>query len=170
MLRALEKDPAARFDNMSDFCAALEEPTAPARARPWRALFIAAATIAGLMFLLWPKPAPKGLPTEPTPAPPTATKVSGDPAETSQLEPVLEFVKIELSSRPSKAFVAVNGNNEGRTPLTLKLRRGAEATVRFSLQGYRSQEHRLVPTEDNTLVVRLKKKSRPKPPSIKTDF
>jgi hypothetical protein len=98
------------------------------------------------------------------------TEKSDDPAESSQTEPPIELVKIELNSRPGRAFIALNGDKIGRTPLTLELEPGVEATVRFSLQGYRTQEHRLVPTEDDTLVVRLKKKSRPKPPPIKTDF
>jgi hypothetical protein len=79
-------------------------------------------------------------------------------------------VTVDVNSRPGRAFVTVNGDKEGRTPLALELPRGVEATVRFSLQGYRPQEHRLVPSKDDTLVVRLKKKSRPKPPPIKTDF
>jgi hypothetical protein len=98
------------------------------------------------------------------------TEKSGNPAETSQIEPAVELVKLELNSRPGRAFVALNGDKRGRTPLTLELERGVEATVRFSLQGYRSQERLLVPSEDDTLVVRLEKKSRPKPPPIKTDF
>jgi hypothetical protein len=98
------------------------------------------------------------------------TEKSDGPAETAQTELPAEVVKIEINSRPGGAFVALNGEKRGRTPLTLELPRGVETTVRFSLEGYRTQEHRLVPSEDDILAVRLKKKSRPKPPPIKTDF
>ena len=170
VLCALEKDPDDRFDNMSDFCAALEGPTVPRRARTWGVPLLAAAIVAGVAFVLWPAAAPQEAPEQPIPVPPPVTEKSDDPAESSQTEPPIELVKIELNSRPGRAFVALNGDKMGRTPLTLELEPGVEATVRFSLQGYRAQEHRLVPTEDDTLAVRLQKKSRPKPPPIKTDF
>ena len=77
---------------------------------------------------------------------------------------------MRVDSRPNGAFVAVNGDKRGRTPVEVELEPGLEATVRFSLQGYRSEERRLVPNEDDALLVRLKKKTRPKPSPIKTDF
>jgi len=170
VLCALEKDPDDRFDSMSDFCAALEGPTVPRRARTLGVPLLVAAVVAGVAFVLWPSPAPEE-PSEPeVPVPASVTKKSDDPAETSQKEAPVELVKIELNSRPGRAFVALNGEKMGRTPLTLELEPGVEATVRFSLQGYRAQEHRLVPSKDDALVVRLKQKSRPKPPPIKTDF
>ena len=64
----------------------------------------------------------------------------------------------------------LNGDKRGKTPLELELDRGAEATVRFSLRGYRTEERRFVADDDETLLVRLKPRSRPKPPPIKTDF
>jgi hypothetical protein len=155
---------------MSDFCAALEGPTVPRRARTLGVPLLVAAVVAGVAFVLWPAPAPEE-PSEPeVPVPASVTKKSDDPAETSQKEAPVELVRIELNSRPGRAFVALNGEKMGRTPLTLELEPGVEATVRFSLQGYRAQEHRLVPSKDDALVVRLKQKSRPKPPPIKTDF
>ena len=98
------------------------------------------------------------------------TKKSDGPAETSPIEPVAPSVRLALDSRPAGAFVAVNGEKRGRTPVEVELEPGLEATVRFSLPGYRSQERRVVPNEDDALVVRLKKKTRPKPSPIKTDF
>jgi len=170
VLRALEKEPADRFDDMTSFCAALEGPTTPGRTRTLRIPLLAAAVVAGVAFVLWPATSPPE-PTEPQIAvPPAVTEKSDDPAETSQTELSVELVTIELNSRPGRAFVTLNGDKRGRTPLTLELPRGLEATVRFSLKGYRAQEHRLVPLEDDALVVRLKKKSRPTPPPIKTDF
>jgi len=170
VLRALEKEPVDRFESMTDFCAALEGPTTPRRARTLRIPLLAAVIVGGVAFVLWPATSPPE-PTEPQIAvPPAVTEKSDDPAETSQAEPPAELVTIELDPRPGRAFVTLNGDKRGRTPLTLELPRGVEATVRFSLKGYRAQEHRLVPIEDDALVVRLKKKSRPTPPPIKTDF
>jgi len=173
VLRALEKDPSDRFSSMTDFCSALEGPTPRRSVRAlWIPVLVAAviAVIAGIAVVSWPTAEPQEPPTPQIIVPPAVTEKSDDPAETSQPEPPAEVVKIELRSRPGGAFVALNGDKRGRTPLTLELAQGAETTVRFSLEGYRTQEHRLVPMEDDILAVRLKKKSRPKPPSIKTDF
>jgi hypothetical protein len=98
------------------------------------------------------------------------TEKSDDPAEVSQVEPSVAQVKIELDSRPRGAFVALDGDKVGKTPLVLELEPGVEATVRFSLRGYRTEDHRLVAAKDDALVVRLKKKTRPTPPPIKTEF
>ena len=174
VLRAMEKDPADRFDTMDAFCDALRGPTVPRRARTLGVPLLVAAVVAGVAFLLWPTRAPVELGEPPAPAPTTdlgaVTNKSDDPAETSPIEPVAEQVRLALDSRPSGAFVAVNGEKRGRTPLEVELEPGLEATVRFSLQGYRSEERRLVPKEDDSLLVRLKKKTRPKPSPIKTDF
>jgi serine/threonine-protein kinase len=174
VLRALEKKPADRFDRMSDFCAALEGPATPRRARAWGlALFGAAlvAGVAGLALWSWPT-APSEAPSRteiPTPLP--VTRKSEPPAESSQTAPAVERVKIALDSSPPGAWVAVNGEKRGRTPLAVELERGSVATVRFSLQGYWNEERRLVGGEDETLLVRLKKKKpHPKPPPIKTEF
>jgi serine/threonine-protein kinase len=170
VLRALEKNPADRFESMRDFCAALEGPMVPRRARTLGIPLLAAAVVAAVAFILWPTAPPETLPDPQIPAPPAVTQKSEDPAESSQMEPPAELVKIELDSRPRGAFVSLNGDKKGKTPLALELERGVEATVRFSLQGYRSEEHRLVATEDDALVVRLKKKTHRKPPPIKTEF
>jgi serine/threonine-protein kinase len=170
VLRALEKEPADRFESMNDFCGALERPIVPRRARTLAIALLGAAVVAGVTFVLWPTEAPHEPPEPPILVQPAVTEKSEDPADSSQIEAPVELVSIELNSRPGRAFVALNGDKRGRTPLTLELRRGVEVTVRFSLQGYRAQEHRLLPSEDDLLVVRLKKKSRPKPPPIKTDF
>jgi len=182
VLRALEKNPADRFASMDAFCAALEGPTIPPRARTVGLPLLAVAVVAGATFVLWPRPAPEFVPefvpetptqarTEaPTQASPSVTEKSDSPAETSPAEPVTQRVKIALDSHPRGAFVSLNGEKMGRTPLEVEVERGAAATVRFSLQGYRSEAHRLVANEDDALVVRLEKKSRPKQPPIKTHF
>ena len=170
VLRALEKNPADRFENMRDLCEAIAGPTAPRRARTFGIPLLAAAIVAGVAFILWPTAAPETRPETQIPAPPAVTEKSDDPAEVSQVEPSVAQVKIELDSRPRGAFVALNGDKIGKTPLVLELERGVEATVRFSLRGYRTEDHRLVAAKDDALVVRLKKKTRPTPSPIKTEF
>jgi serine/threonine-protein kinase len=172
VLRAMEKDPADRFETMNAFCDALRGPTVPRRAWTLGLPLLGAALVAGVAFLLWPTRAPVEVAEPPAPvtAPAAVTKKSDGPAETSPIEPVAPSVRLALESRPAGAFVAVNGEKRGRTPVEVELEPGLEATVRFSLPGYRSLERRVVPNEDDALVVRLKKKTRPKPSPIKTDF
>ena len=174
VLRALEKNPDDRFDSMRELCAALEGPGVPRRATTLGIPLLVAAIVAGVAFVLWPTSAPERGPEVEAPGapavPPPVTQKSDDYAEPSQPEVPVERVNVELDSRPRGAFVALNGDRKGKTPLVLELDSGAEATVRFSLQGYRPEQRRLVATKDDSLVVRLKKKSRPKPPPIKTDF
>ena len=173
VLRAMQKDPADRFETMREFGDALRGPTVPQRAWTWGIPLLVAAVVAGLAFLLWPTqtPVPVAEPPAPAaPASPAVTQKSGDPAETSGIEPVAPPVSLALDSRPRGALVTVNGNKKGRTPLEVELEPGLEATVRFSLQGYRSEERELVPDGDDALLVRLKKKTRRKPSPIKTDF
>jgi len=182
VLRALAKNPDDRYGSMKELCAALEGPALPERAKTWGLPLLAAALVAGAAFLLWPSPSPQTTPPvqAPTPAqaaPPTeaaepvpVTKKSDAPAEAAQVETPVERVSVALDSRPRGAFVALNGDRKGRTPLRLELEAGVESTVRFSLEGYRSEQRRLVPSEDDSLLVRLKRKSEPKPPPIKTDF
>ena len=176
VLKALAKKPSDRFDSMDDFLAALEGPTVPRRARTLGIPLLAAAIVAGVAFILWPIPErtppepPREAPNETSlVAVPPVTEKSERPAETTVVD-APELVKVAIDSTPEGAFVAVNGEKKGRTPLEVELVRGDETTVRFSLPGYRSEERRLMAGEDEALVVRLKKKTRPKPPAIKTDF
>jgi serine/threonine protein kinase len=173
VLRALEKNPSDRFDSMREFCAALEGPTMPRRARILGIPLLAAAILAGVAFVLWPKPAAEPIPEPVTPAPSPVTEKSEEPAEPADPEPAAALVSVKLDSSPVGASVALNGERKGRTPLTLELERGTEATVRFSLRGYQTERRRLVAGENDALRVRLRKKSRrppPEPPPIKTDF
>ncbi|MFW2388506.1 MAG: serine/threonine protein kinase [Polyangiales bacterium] len=183
VLRAMEKDPANRFDTMDEFCEALRGPTVPRRARTVGIPLLLAALAAGVTFLVWLS-VPSELPDDaaatpstavgdPAPTPAPVTKKSGDPAEPFEpatIEPIAPDIRLALDSRPRGAFVAVNGDKRGRTPLEVELEAGVEATVRFSLPGYRGEVRQLVPSEDDSLLVRLKKKTRPKPSPIKTDF
>ena len=178
VLRALEKDPKDRFDSMRDFVAALGGPTVPKRARTLGIPLLAAAVVAAA-FVLWPKPKiqdfdgrpdPAEHPAQPEETAPPVTRKSDPPAEPAREEPAAELVTIEVRSRPKGAFVALNGQKRGRTPLSLELERGAAATVQFSLQGYQAEQRRFVAEGDDSIEVRLKKKSPPRPPPIKTDF
>ncbi|HSN84704.1 MAG TPA: serine/threonine-protein kinase [Polyangiales bacterium] len=178
ILRALEKDPENRFGSMRALTTALEGPTVPRRARTIGIPLLAGAVVAAAAFVLWPASAPAPAPAPvgqelatPVPSPPPpVTQKSADPAEPSEPTPLAKRVTIELDSRPQGAFVVLNGDRRGKTPLELELDRGAEATVRFSLRGYRTEERRLLAADDEALLVRLKPRSRPKPPPIKTDF
>ena len=170
VLRALEKDPKDRFENMSELCAALEGPTVPRRARTLGIPLLVAALAAAVAFVLWPKQGAEtdtAITVEP-PAP--VTQKSDAPAEPAGPVTVPDRVTIRLESSPSGAFVALDGEKRGQTPLEVELERGAEATVRFSLQGYRPERRRVTAIEDEALRIRLRKKSRPPPPPIKTDF
>lgn len=174
VLRALEKNPDDRFSSMREFCAAIEGPTVPRRAKTLGIPLLAAAVLAGAAFLVWPKPgvdtAPEPEVSAPAPVPAPLTEKSEPSAEPADPEPAAQMVTVKLNSRPSGALVALNGQRRGRTPLAIELERGAETTVRFSLQGYQPERRRLSAVEDEELRVRLKKKSRPPPPPIKTDF
>ncbi len=170
VMRALAKDPDDRFESMAKYTAALEGPSVPPRARTFGVPLLVAAVVAGGAFILWPTSAPESAPKPDTPP---VTEKSDDPAEPAEPEPreaPVERVKLMLDSSPSGAFFSLNGDRKGRTPLELELDRGSEATVRFSLQGYQSELRRLIAGEDDSVRVRLRKKSRPKPPPIKTDF
>ena len=182
VLRALEKEPDDRFDSMSGFVAALEGPTVPRRARTVGIPLLIAAVSAALAFLIWPFAEPTGTepqdgtvqtpPTTSPTSPPAVTEKSELPAQTFDAEAVPALARLELDSRPSGAIVALDGEKMGKTPLSVELERGAEVTVRFSLPGYRSERRRLVAGEEDTLVVRLKKRAAPptKPSPIKTEF
>jgi serine/threonine protein kinase len=173
ILRALEKKPDDRFGSMQELSAALVATTTTKRARSFGIPLLFTAIVAGLTFVLWPRAAEApNAPTRPAAVsePPTTTKKSELPAETSEPEVPPALVTIGLDSRPTGASVTIDGVKKGKAPLTLELERGAEASVRFSLRGYRTEERRLVGEEDKTLVVRLRKKSRPTPPAIKTEF
>lgn len=50
---------------------------------------------------------------------------------------------VSLSSEPSGAKVLVNGNDEGKTPLALKLKKGKEYSIEFVKDGFESKSFRL---------------------------
>jgi serine/threonine-protein kinase len=172
VLRALEKNPDERFGSMHELSAALAGPTVPKRARTLGIPLLATAIVAGVAFLLWPTKPPPPTPALAPAAPVTSgmTKESDASVETADLDLGVESVTLSVESSPKGAIVAINGERRGRTPLAVELTAGEAAKVRFSLQGYRTELRQVVAGEDETLRVRLRKKSRPAPPPIKTDF
>ena len=198
ILKALEKDPADRFDSIQDFCAALRAPPAPppepapeppkpappgkrATLRLALALASAVLVVVALSFLgRGPSQGPQpGLPEpENEPEPQVLSSTSkADVASATQPPPrsatIPAQVRIELTSTPRGALVRLDGRRKGKTPLSLDLPKGTEATVRFSMEGYQPKEHRLVVEDDETVRVRLWRKTRPEPPPtppIKQDF
>jgi serine/threonine protein kinase len=181
VLRALEKDPNDRFDNMHDFCAALRGPTVPPRARTLGIPLLAAAVVAALAFVLWPKADGEGTQTPALPsanAVPDAsvvrdaavTEMSDASPDSADPEVQVMLDEVHLDSRPRGAFVTVNGVKKGKTPLSVELERGEQVTVRFSLPGYQAERRRLRAGEEDELRVRLKKKRPPEESPIKTSF
>lgn len=52
--------------------------------------------------------------------------------------------EISLSSDPSGAKVLVNGQNEGKTPMTFKAKKGKEYDFEFVKEGFESKTFRLM--------------------------
>ena len=172
----------------------------PGRKRPLRIALLVVAAAAGVAALLLvvrpganpgpdPSPAPvvAGEPNpdldpgpagsaprpgaEPSAAPAQGmTKPSVRPVETADLGPDAEPVKLTLRSTPPGAIVLVDGERRGKTPLIVEMPRGEAAKVRFSLEGYRTARRQVVAERDQTVRVRLQRKSPPAPSPIKTDF
>jgi len=177
ILRALEKQPADRFSSMKDFCEALQRPSKPHRQRRI-GLAVLAAVVAAFALFLWPAresrtPNPEPVAHAPTPTPVTPPPVTPAPegsAENAEATRLAAPVRVRLNSTPRGASVALNGNKKGKTPLTLELPKGSEATVRFSLEGYQPKDHRLLVEDDETVNVRLRRRVRRQTPPIKEDF
>jgi hypothetical protein len=199
ILRALEKDPNARFDDMEAFCAALHRPLAARRVSRVGLASLGAAILAAVAFAVWPKageesphaptradagvvsasatpPPASALPTTAAlaPADPSdgsaVTKKSDDSADLAEPDARAMTDEVRLRSRPEGAFVTINGEKRGRTPLTVELERGEQVTVRFSLAGYQTERRRFRAGEQGELRIRLKKKRPPEESPIKTSF
>jgi serine/threonine-protein kinase len=194
ILRALEKDPNARFGDMEAFCAALRRPNVARRVSRFGLASLGAAIIAAVAFAVWPDAggertrAPTrpdadvvsasatsadagGLPALPAPSDAAAvTKKSDDSADLAEPDARGVTDEVRLRSRPEGAFVTINGEKRGRTPLTVELERGEQVTVRFSLSGYQTERRRFRAGEQEELRIRLKKKRPPEESPIKTSF
>ncbi|MEM7136721.1 MAG: protein kinase [Myxococcota bacterium] len=197
VMRALEKDPAARFENMRAFCDALSGnvQTPTKRRRGPVAVALGAIAVALLFFGFWPRPdadptSRSGNPGAPTAEalpstaepPPTATRANEmvparsdtnpDPAPAGEKPPTAtpEEVTVRLNSTPPGASVTLNGQRQGLTPLSLALPRGTEAKLRFSLGGHRTRQIAFIAEDDRSVDVTLRKKARRTTPPIKQDF
>lgn len=171
ILRALEKQPSDRFSSMKGFSDALQGPTAPVHGKKIGLAIVAGvlAVAAALAFALWPTSvahAPGPVPATPAPTTPTPE----EPAEVAEVADAPVPARVQLNSTPRGAWVRVNGEKRGKTPLTLELPKGSRTTVRFSLEGYQAKDHRLVVENDETVSVRLRKRVRRPTPPIKEDF
>lgn len=178
VLRALEKKPADRFSSMKDFCEALQAPSEPRRHRRI-GLALLVAIVAAFVFALWPASkskapdvpsAPQPLQVTEAPTPVPVTPPPEEPAEIAQSPQPAPSIRVQLKSTPRGALVRLDGTQKGKTPLTLELPKGTVATVRFSLEGYQTKEHRLTVENDETVSVRLRKRVRRDTPPIKEDF
>jgi serine/threonine-protein kinase len=173
ILKALEKNPDDRFGSMHEFLVALGGDAVRKHKRTFVGPLLMAAIAAVLAFVLWPKDtsAPEPSPPKVTVEPPvTTTKKSDELKQTAEPATIPAMVTLRLESRPRGAFVAIDGERRGRTPINVELERGASAKVRFSLRGYETERRKVGAQSDETLRVRLRKKSEPAPPPIKTDF
>ena len=65
--------------------------------------------------------------------------------------------RVQLTSSPAAASVSINGDYQGQTPLTLRLRPGQDHTVSISKAGYESQSRTLSVVADSgrSLMVEL---------------
>ncbi|MGB5810888.1 MAG: serine/threonine-protein kinase [Polyangiales bacterium] len=164
ILRALEKDPAARFASMDAFRTALVAPAPEAASgrsgkTPW--VLLAAGIAAVVMTLgLWPEAAPVAG---------TGTGTGTDTDTGTGTDPV-KPVTIRFNSTPAGASVTLNGERRGTTPLSLELPAGASNTVRFSLEGHRPRQRTFIAEDDRSIEVQLRERARREAPPIKQDF
>lgn len=128
-------------------------------------------------FLLQSDPAPD---TTPPPAPPLAKPAVAAPTPVDTPpeppvtapkvdEPAPQLAKIELSSTPDGATVAIDGEERGETPLTLELEK-ADAPLQLTLErkGFKKYSRELIPSEDTHIEIELEpKKKRNKPSRTK---
>ena len=180
VLKALEKNPADRFENMSAFCDALQTPTVRKHSRRAGFALLAGAVVlfGGIGFAGWRarnddvSPLPTVIePKQAAPTPASSTPEPGiDVAATAQEEAPAPQVRLLVKSAPPGATVAVDGKKRGKTPLILEFPRGAAARLRFSLEGHFPKEQRVVADEDVTVKVRLRRRRPPPELPIKKDF
>jgi Protein kinase domain/PEGA domain len=73
-------------------------------------------------------------------------------------------VNVRVVSSPPGATIAVDGRPQGETPLDVRLpRRSDPVTIDIARAGFRASAHRIVPSQDQTLVVALEGEEPAKP-------
>jgi uncharacterized protein (TIGR02266 family) len=69
------------------------------------------------------------------------TEASAPPSPSKALEPVM--VKFQVTSRPTGAFLSVNGTGMGRTPLDLEYPAGTELTIFSKVRGHLARRQQI---------------------------
>jgi serine/threonine-protein kinase len=156
--RAIQKNPADRFQTMNELVAALVAvaggpvplPTPPQPRRwPIAAGIGGAALVVGVLAAVWPRPGPV------VPAKPDATTAA---AVVPDARPAPTAVEVHIETTPPGAAVFVDGVARGTTPYVLRTVPGVEHHVRLELAKYHEQtllvdgknpqiDVRLVPSE-----------------------
>ena len=180
ILRALEKEPSARFPEMNEFANALQGGTPSSihvttgavahsrwSKRGWIAVLgIGIIAAVGIGFVATRTPAPSATPT----STPHAAAPSEDSPPSNVASP--EMVQVSINSDPEGASITIDGTARGTTPVTVPLMAGAASIVRFSLKGYEAQERTIAASAGLSISAKLKKGSKPprRKPPIKLDF
>ena len=62
---------------------------------------------------------------------------------------------VTITSEPSNSSVLIDGQNRGKTPLTIKLKKNAHDTIMIKKKGYRSQNRPLEKKYDGLALVNI---------------
>ena len=146
-----------RLGSASSPSAASDVDTAPRTSARWWALGVGASLLLGAVALAWPR-------LQPTATLPSVVPVAAAPsaAAGSTSAGAASDVTIAFESDPAGAHVAIDGVEQGVTPLSLTLPRGeAPLAVTLTLEGYTPLERTLVPDLDQRVVVSLIGAPRP---------
>ena len=91
-----------------------------------------------------PTPVPEEPSAEPQPAEEGTTTAEAEPTEAAPVEAAATgMVKFQVLSRPSGAFVSVNGKGAGRTPLELEYEVGTKLSLFSKARGHLARRHRI---------------------------
>ena len=91
-----------------------------------------------------PTPVPEEPSAEPQPAEEGTTTAEAEPTEAAPVEAAATgMVKFQVRSRPSGAFVSVNGKGAGRTPLELEYEVGTKLSLFSKARGHLARRHRI---------------------------
>jgi uncharacterized protein YceK len=62
---------------------------------------------------------------------------------------------VTFTSEPSNASVIIDGQNRGKTPLTIKLKKNAYSTIRIQKKGYRAASRPLEKKYDGIAILNI---------------
>ena len=83
-------------------------------------------------------------------------RASGDEAS----EAPRDTVRLEVDARPEGAVVFVDGERRGRAPLAVDVLRGERVLIEARRSGYRPASERVVASEDDRVLLRLRRRPR----------